>query len=153
MQKQEFSYCDTTLCFKNKDFIHSWSKYEGRLDINSSKKLFFDITPGKKVIFNKAICDEGAETADEASCETLTPTQVERLRKAVQLYINMEDMKQSAHELKVQVGEPRIIGPYGLEISNPVYEQKMKLYNTLQSMMSFDDTYAAFQLIKLIRNE
>jgi len=153
MQKRELFYCDNTLCFSSEDFIQRWRKYEGRLDINSSKKLFFDISPGKKVIFSKAICDEGAETADDDSCKTLTVSQVERLKKAVQLYTDMEDMKQRANDLRLKAGYSRIVRPCGIELSNPVHEQKMKLYNTLQDIINIDETYAALQLSKLVRKE
>ncbi|RZD34241.1 MAG: hypothetical protein CXT79_02950 [Thaumarchaeota archaeon] len=142
MQKRIASYCDTTLCFQNGDFIHSWSKFEGRLDMNSSTKLFFDITPGKKVIFSTAICDDGAETA----------SQVERLKKAVQFYNDMADMKLKANYVKSQAGNPKILGPDGKEISNPVFEQKMELYNTMCNISSMDDINAALQLTKLIKS-
>jgi len=152
-RNKESSYCSTALCFRNEDFAHSWSKYEGGLDMNSSKKLFFDISPGKKVIFNRAICDEGAQSADETSCRTLTASQVERLKKAVDLYNGIANMKQTADDLKGQAGDRKIIGPCGNKILNPLYAEKMKLYNTLHNLISVDDTYAAFQLVKLIRNE
>ena len=153
IRNKEFSYCNTALCFQDEDFAHSWSKYEGELDMNSSKKLFFDISPGKKVIFNRAICDEGAQSADEASCRRLTASQVERLKRAVHLYTGMVHMKQTADDLKRQAGDPEIIGVCGNKILNPVYAEKMKLYNTLHNLITIDDTYAAFQLVKLMRNE
>ncbi|HIF02109.1 MAG TPA: hypothetical protein EYQ84_01825 [Nitrospinaceae bacterium] len=120
--------------------------------MNSSTKLFFDITPGKKVIFSTAICDEGAETVDEAGCKTLTASQVERLKKAVQFYNDMADMKLKANYVKSQAGNPKILGPDGKEISNPVFEQKMELYNTMCNISSMDDINAALQLTKLIKS-
>ena len=126
MQKRRFAYCDTTLSFQKKDFIDSWSKFEGRLDINSSKKLFFDVTTGKKVIFSTAICNKGAETVDEAGCETLTAAQVERLKKAVQIYTNIEEMKQKAYDVKIQAGTPRIRGPYGDEFRSEEHTSELQ---------------------------
>ena len=62
-------------------------------------------------------------------------------------------MKQRANDLKRQAGDREIIGVCGNKILNPVYAEKMKLYNTLHNLITIDDTYAAFQLVKLMRNE
>ena len=83
----------------------------------------------------------------------MTASKVERLKTAVHLYMCMQDMKQRADDLKRQARGPQIIGPCRIKILNPVYEEKMKLYNTLHSIMSIDDTYAALQLAMLIRKQ